>query len=76
MTSSPNPVATRRSQTARQSAEGLTLLVAIVVLMWIVEVVNSLDHNALNGDGAIYPATSGMCGASSRPRSCTSAIRT
>ncbi len=42
----------------RQSVQGLTLLAGIVALMWIVEVVNSLDSNALNTDG-IYPRNVG-----------------
>jgi membrane associated rhomboid family serine protease len=41
----------------RQPVEGLVLLVAIVVLMWLVEGLNSLTAHgrALDGDGAIYP---------------------
>ncbi len=39
----------------RQSLQGLSLLAGIVVLMWLVEVINSLDHSALDGEGAIYP---------------------
>src|SRR5437588_4087473 len=31
--------------------EGITLLLAIVALMWIVEVINTLDSNHLDGDG-------------------------
>ena len=41
-------VSTRKGQTQR---EGIGLLVAIVVLMWAIEVVNSLDSNHLDGDG-------------------------
>jgi membrane associated rhomboid family serine protease len=47
----------KRNSGIRPSAparEGLRLLVAMVALMWIVEVVNSLDHYALNSDG-LYP---------------------
>jgi membrane associated rhomboid family serine protease len=44
---------------ARQSAEGLALLVGIVALMWFVEVVNSLDSNGLDAGGAIYPRSFG-----------------
>ncbi|MHB1569516.1 MAG: rhomboid family intramembrane serine protease [Solirubrobacteraceae bacterium] len=59
----PDPGSSRpRRRSARQllapgrdSAEGLALLAAIVVLMWLVEVINSLDHQALDRDGAIYP---------------------
>ncbi len=46
---------TRSLDRGRQSLEGLSLLVGIVVLMWLVEVINSLDHYALDGEGAIYP---------------------
>jgi membrane associated rhomboid family serine protease len=31
--------------------EGLTLLVAVVAVMWLVEVINTLDSNALDNDG-------------------------
>ena len=39
----------------RESVEGLVLLVGIVVLMWVIEVINSLDHDALDNSGGIYP---------------------
>jgi membrane associated rhomboid family serine protease len=39
----------------RQSAGGLVLLAAIVGVMWLVEAINSLDHNALDQHGAIVP---------------------
>src|SRR2546423_14036643 len=45
----------RRGETQRQ---GLQLLVAIVVLMRVLEVINSLDNNALDRDG-IYPRNFG-----------------
>ncbi len=35
----------------QRQREGITLLVAIVALMWAVEIVNSLDHDALDRDG-------------------------
>jgi membrane associated rhomboid family serine protease len=38
----------------RPEREGLALLTAIVALMWIIEVLNTLDHNGLNADG-LYP---------------------
>jgi membrane associated rhomboid family serine protease len=37
-----------------QTVEGLTLLVVIVGVMWLLEVINTLDHNALDQDG-IWP---------------------
>jgi membrane associated rhomboid family serine protease len=54
-TASQKPVVSRRGVAARQSAEGLSLLVGIVAIMWIVEVVNSLDSYRLDGDGGIIP---------------------
>jgi membrane associated rhomboid family serine protease len=38
----------------RTSLEGLALLGGIVALMWLIEVINTLDSNALDNDG-IYP---------------------
>ncbi|MBV9473347.1 MAG: rhomboid family intramembrane serine protease, partial [Solirubrobacterales bacterium] len=38
--------------------EGIQLLAGIVALMWIVEVINSLDANKLDNDG-IYPRNLG-----------------
>jgi membrane associated rhomboid family serine protease len=42
----------------RQPIEGLVLLVAIVALMWILEAINTIDHNSLDSDG-IYPRNVG-----------------
>jgi membrane associated rhomboid family serine protease len=38
-----------------QEIEGLTLLALIVGVMWLLEVINTLDNNALDNDGGIYP---------------------
>jgi membrane associated rhomboid family serine protease len=54
-TTTRSPAVRRRAQAARQSAEGLSLLVAIVAIMWIVEVVNSLDSYALDSEGGLIP---------------------
>jgi membrane associated rhomboid family serine protease len=54
-TVSHKPVVNRRSLAARQSLEGLSLLVGIVAIMWIVEVVNALDSYRLDSDGGIIP---------------------
>jgi membrane associated rhomboid family serine protease len=54
-TTTRNPVVSKRTQAVRQSAEGLALLVAIVAIMWIIEVVNSLDSYALDRDGGLIP---------------------
>jgi membrane associated rhomboid family serine protease len=43
-----------KSARAEQRREGLILMAAIVALMWLVEVINSLDSNHLTTDG-IYP---------------------
>jgi membrane associated rhomboid family serine protease len=54
-TTARNPPVKRRAQAVRQSAEGLSLLAAIVALMWIIEVINSIDSNALDRDGGLLP---------------------
>ena len=38
----------------RETREGLALLAGVVALMWLVEVINTLDSNRLDSDG-IYP---------------------
>ena len=52
-------VTPRRVDAARQSAEGLALLAAIVALMWVIEVINSVDGNALTNDAGIIPRATG-----------------
>src|SRR5436305_13331872 len=42
---------TSRAARARTRREGIALLLGIVLLMWIVEVINTLDSNNLNTDG-------------------------
>jgi membrane associated rhomboid family serine protease len=54
-TVSPKPVVNHRALAARQSVEGLSLLVGIVAIMWVVEVVNSLDSYRLDSDGGLVP---------------------
>lgn len=54
-TLSQKPAVIRRTAAARQSVEGLSLLVGIVAIMWIVEVVNSLDSYRLDQDAGIIP---------------------
>jgi membrane associated rhomboid family serine protease len=39
----------------RQSREGLVLLAGIVTLMWLLEAINSIDHNALDYGAGIVP---------------------
>jgi membrane associated rhomboid family serine protease len=50
-----NPAARQRALAVRQSAEGLALLAGIVAIMWIIEVVNSLDGYALDNDAGLIP---------------------
>lgn len=54
-TPSKAPVTPRKGETQR---EGIQLLVAIVAIMWLVEIVNALDSQRLDGDG-IYPRSVG-----------------
>ncbi|MGH2858273.1 MAG: rhomboid family intramembrane serine protease [Solirubrobacteraceae bacterium] len=35
--------------------QGLVLLAGIVAIMWLLEAINSIDHNALDNEGAIHP---------------------
>jgi membrane associated rhomboid family serine protease len=39
----------------REAREGLSLLLAIVALMWVLEAINSVDHNALDNNAGIIP---------------------
>ena len=54
MATTPATVRTPATRSHRTEREGLALLVAIVALMWIIEVINTLDANQLNRDG-LYP---------------------
>jgi membrane associated rhomboid family serine protease len=55
VTTVPERTAPSRRAIARQSRrEGIQLLLAIVALMWVIEVINSLDANRLDRDG-IWP---------------------
>jgi membrane associated rhomboid family serine protease len=54
MARTPATVRTPATRSHRTEREGLALLVAIVALMWIIEVINTLDANQLNRDG-LYP---------------------
>lgn len=46
--------ATIETASAPRRRAGLGLLAAIVAVMWLLEIVNALDHQALDGDGGIY----------------------
>ena len=45
----------RAAAKSRESLEGFVLLAGIVAVMWVVEVINSLDHDALDSGGGIIP---------------------
>jgi len=45
----------RAAAKSRESLEGFVLLAGIVAVMWLVEVINSLDHDALDSGGGIIP---------------------
>jgi membrane associated rhomboid family serine protease len=53
--STSTPPVRRRAGLQR---EGIELLLAIVAVMWVIEVINALDNNALDSDG-IYPRNVG-----------------
>ncbi len=55
----PSPAAKRKLGTRGQtSIEGLALLAVIVGIMWLVEVINTLDSNRLDAEG-IHPRSFG-----------------
>jgi membrane associated rhomboid family serine protease len=39
----------------REAREGLSLLIVIVALMWVLEAINSIDHDALDKNAGILP---------------------
>jgi membrane associated rhomboid family serine protease len=51
----PTNTRSRPTLKGRESVEGLTLLLGIVVLMWVIEAINSIDHDALDHSGGIHP---------------------
>jgi membrane associated rhomboid family serine protease len=48
-----NRIGTRLFGRPQRQRDGLLVLAAIVVLMWVVEAINSIDSNRLNGDGIV-----------------------
>jgi membrane associated rhomboid family serine protease len=60
----PTPAAPRRLATQR---EGIRLLLAIVLVMWIVEVINTLDSNRLDTDGIYGRSVSHLWGILTTP---------
>lgn len=59
--STPRP---RRGQTQR---EGITLLVGVVLVMWVVEVINTIDSNQLDKDGIYGRSVSHLWGILTAP---------
>ena len=45
----------QRLSPSRDARQGLVLLFGIIALMWVLEGINSIDHNALDSAGGIYP---------------------
>ena len=56
--------------------QGLVLLGGMVLLMWVLEIVNTIDSNGLDNDGIWARNFGRICGASSPRRSCTPASST
>ncbi len=52
---------------ARNRVEGLQLLAAIIALMWLVEVINTLDSNRLDHDGIFSRSVSHLWGIFTAP---------
>jgi membrane associated rhomboid family serine protease len=51
----------------RNQREGITLLVAILALMWVIEVINTLDSNRLDSDGIVARSFSHIWGIFTSP---------
>jgi membrane associated rhomboid family serine protease len=58
---------TRRAARARERIEGLQLLAAIVALMWLVDVINTIDSNRLDRDGIYARSFSHLWGILTAP---------
>jgi membrane associated rhomboid family serine protease len=57
----------RRAARARERVEGVQLLAAIVALMWLIEVINTIDSNRLDGDGIYARSFSHLWGIVTAP---------
>jgi membrane associated rhomboid family serine protease len=55
---SPRPPVSPRARRGQAQLEGVALLAGVVVLMWLIEAVNTLDSNNLDNDG-IYARSIG-----------------
>jgi membrane associated rhomboid family serine protease len=58
---------TRRAKRARERVGGIQLLAAIVALMWLVEIVNTIDSNRLDRDGIYARSFSHLWGILTAP---------
>jgi membrane associated rhomboid family serine protease len=58
---------TRRAARARERVEGVQLLAAIVALMWLTEVINTIDGDRLDGDGIYARSFSHLWGILTAP---------
>jgi membrane associated rhomboid family serine protease len=58
---------TRRAARSRERIEGIQLLVAIVGLMWLVEIINTIDSNRLDRDGIYARSFSHLWGILTAP---------
>jgi len=56
--SSTDRSVTRPNRTGEMQRQGFALLATIVALMWVIEVINTIDSNRLDNDG-IYPRNVG-----------------
>jgi membrane associated rhomboid family serine protease len=56
-----------RRRRAADQREGIQLLFAIVAVMWIVEVINSLDSQRLDSDGIVARSVSHLWGIATSP---------
>jgi membrane associated rhomboid family serine protease len=58
---------TRRAARVRERIEGVQLLAAIVALMWLVEIINTIDSNRLDRDGIYARSFSHLWGIITAP---------
>jgi membrane associated rhomboid family serine protease len=56
-----------RRRRAEDQREGIQLLLAIVAVMWVVEVINSLDNQRLDSDGIVARSVSHLWGIVTSP---------
>jgi membrane associated rhomboid family serine protease len=58
---------TRRAARARERIEGVQLLAGIVALMWVIEIINTIDSNRLDRDGIYARSFSHLWGIITAP---------